>query len=171
MADKKETIEELLAKMTDKQLQFWELMQSGKMTQEQAYRSAFDVSEFTSKEVVKVQACILWNNHNFTLTRTALMNGITSQVIKTKEARIAEMQAFADRCEAANQLGAACKARELVGKLEGHYVDRTENVNKTRDQVHSLAEIADSLGKERALSMAKAIGLHDELLEHLATLQ
>jgi len=166
-----EDIEELLTNMTDKQFRFWELMQSGNMTQVQAYKTAFNVAEKTSKNVIQVNATRLWNNTKFTLCRNALTNTITNQVAKTKEARIAEMQAFADRCEHAGQLGAACKARELVGKLEGHYIDKTENVNKTRDQVHSLAEIADSLGKDRALEMAKDIGLHDELLEHLATLQ
>lgn len=169
--EKKETIEELLTKMTDKQLKFWELMQPGKLTQEQAYRQAFQVSDKIDKRNVQVRAGKLWNNNDFIMCRTALMNTITTQVIKSKESRIAEMQAFADRCEAKGQLGAACKARELVGKLEGHYVDKTENVNKTRDQIHSLAEIANSIGKDKALEMASQIGLHDELLEHMATLQ
>lgn len=166
-----EDIEELLSKMTMMQLKFWELMQSGKATQVQAYRASFNVAEETSNNSVQVDASRLWNNPKFILCRNALTNAITSQVAKTKEARIAEMQSFSERCEAAGQLGAACKAKELVGKLEGHYVDRVENINKTRDQVHSLAAIADSLGKDRALEMAKDIGLHDELLEHLATLQ
>lgn len=167
MTDK---LDEALASLTDKQLKFWELMQTGKLTQVQAYRQSHDVSDTTQKESIEVMASRLWNNAKFKLSRTALMNGITSQTIKAKEVRIAEMQAFAERCEAAGQLGAAAKARELVGKLEGHYIDRRENVNRTRDQLTSLKQIADSLGEDDALRMAKQIGMEEELTEHLASI-
>jgi len=163
-------LDEALTQLTDKQLKFWELMQSGKLTQVQAYRQSHDVGEDTPNTTVKVNSSRLWNSTNFKLTRVALVNGITSQTIKDKEVRIAEMQAFAERCESAGQYGAAGKARELVGKLEGHYIDRTENVNKTRDQLTSLTQIADSLGKEKALEMAAQIGMEEKLLEHLASL-
>ena len=144
-------------------------MQTGKLTQAQAYRQSYNVKESRTNRSVQVDAARLWHNPCFTLARTALMNGITSQVIKSKEVRIAEMQAFAERCEAAGQLGAAAKARELVGKLEGHYIDRRENVNKTRDQLTSLKQIADSVGEDKALELARQIGMEEELTKHLAS--
>jgi len=163
-------LDHALDELTDKQYNFWELMQSGKFTQVVAYRSAFNPSKDRTDKSISTDASRLWNSPRFILVRTALTNGITSQTIKTKETRIAEMQAFANRCEAAKQFGAAGKARELVGKLEGHYVDKTENINRTRDQLQSLKEIADRLGAEKALELAAQVGMEDQLAEHLASL-
>ena len=170
MRETSSNLDKALMSLTSQQLKFWELMQSGKMTQEQAYRASYSVKASRPKAAVQRDACMLWAKPKFIQCRTALMNGITRQSIKDREVRIAEMQAFAERCEEAGQYGAACKARELVARLEGHYIEKTENINKTRDQLSSLKQIADSLGNDKALELADQVGLKDQLAQHLSSL-
>lgn len=97
-----------------------------------------------------------------------LIQSKTEQTVRTKEFRIAEMEAFAERCEAAGQYGAAFQARQAVGKLEGQYVELKEDVNKTRDQLSSLKTLAQTIGTDEAMKIAKQCGMEVELLEAIA---
>jgi len=80
----KSKLDEALSKLTSKQFKFWELMQSGKLTQVQCYRKCYNVDK-SSDFVIKVNASRLWNNTKFILIRNAFTNTITSQTIKAKE--------------------------------------------------------------------------------------
>lgn len=164
-------IDSLLAELTEKQLVFWEEMNKAGATQVKAYRTAFDTK--ASDSVVAVDACRLWNSPKFSLIRAALMSTVRERAARSLEYRIAEMESFAERCEANGQFGAAFQARQAVGKLEGHYVDKKEITHKSdREALDALKAIAADGTKESiafAMKEAKALGLEKELEKELGT--
>ena len=166
-----EELGELLSRLSAKQLKFWEIVNEGKVTQAQAYRQAYDAENMARNSII-VEASRLWNCPKFTLLRIALKNSMVEQSARTLAYRINEMEAFADRCEAHNQWGAAGKARENAAKLEGHYVIKTQSVASRTDDLSLLKEIAKDGSKESiafAMKEAKSLGLDKELKEALGT--
>ena len=65
------SLAEALSSLTDMQYRFWQLMDSGKMTQVQAYREAFN-TKTDNDNTVAVNASKLWNSNKFLLIKHAL---------------------------------------------------------------------------------------------------
>jgi hypothetical protein len=166
-------LNDLLAELTEKQLAFWQAMEKPGNTQVRAYREAFD-AENMSDATVSVKACQLWNSDKFKIIRSALMNAVRERSTRTLEYRIAEMEAFAERCELAGQYGAAFQAKQATGKLEGHYVDKKEITHRQdKEALDALKAIVQD-GKPESIAFAmkeaKSLGLQKELETHIKTI-
>ena len=74
----------------------------------------------------------------------------------TRESRIADELAFAQRCEDAGNFGAAGMARDRVNKLRGLYTEQLEvTVNDEREQLREL----EKLNPKIARAYAKKLGI------------
>lgn len=86
----------------------------------------------------------------------------------TREQYISDVVADIQAAQAAGNFGAAATLRIALGKVYGHLIERSEDVNRTRDQIVSLKSMAKSLGQEQALELADKIGMRAELVKELA---
>ena len=154
------SLAEALTALTDKEYKFWQLMDSGKYKQIQAYREAFDTTT-DNENTVAVNACKLWNSAKFVLIKQALAATKVTQAIRTKEERIARMEDLRNKCIEAKQWGAAARCEELLGKLEGHYIDKSEHTTIKADMTNEalLGKILETYGEEMMIEAAASRGI------------
>jgi len=164
-------LDELLGGLSEKHYKFFKLMDTGKYTQTEAYREAFDRRGGLDSSVAS-DACRLRNSPKFKQIRILLKNTIVEQSARSLDFRIAEMEAFANRAEQAGAWSSAVKARENVAKLEGHYVIKTQRVASKTDELDLLKDVCKDKSAESiafAMKEAKALGLEKELTEYLGS--
>jgi hypothetical protein len=157
------SLAEALTELTDKEYKFWQLMDSGKYKQVQAYREAFD-STTDNERTVASNASRLWNSSKFVAIKLALASTKVTQAVRTKEERIASMEDLRNKCIEAKQWGAAARCEELLGKLEGHYIDKSESTIIKQDMTHEvlLGRILDSYGEDTARQVAATKGIPED---------
>lgn len=159
------TLDDALDDLTVQQLMFWQHMNTGKHTQVEAYRMAFAKCTTDNKNVVQVKACKLWNSDKFKICKSALNDSIAERSARTKEQRIARLERVGDKALDDGNYGAAVQAEVNCGKLEGHYIERHENVTKGKEFISRLKRLAPTLGQEKTIAMAKAGGLNPAEME------
>jgi hypothetical protein len=120
-----------------------------------------------SENSMRVEASRLANQDNLKAWREYFKESTIKRAELERDTLIARMMRLAYLCERSGNYGAAVKAEENIGKILGVYIDKREDVNKSRDQLESLKTIARSLGEETAMNMAKKCGLQKELTEAL----
>lgn len=160
-----EELGEALTNLSDKESLFLELMQTGQYSQRDAYRRAYPDWRGNDRST-DVEACRLWNSPKLSLIRRAMAEATMSRLARTREERIARMERIIETAIASGNYGAAVKAEELSGKLEGHYVDKFEDVAKTQD-IESLVDmIRQTMGEEAAKTAAIQMGVEYQETVH-----
>lgn len=173
MRDKKtgafEPTEEL-ADLTPEEFEFINLLMfdaSVNGNASEAYRRAFPNLSHRHN-TVWCEASKLKNNSRVRQWISVLKASQMQRLESTREQYIADLNADIEQAKVCGNFGAAATLRVAQGKVLGHLIERSEDVNKTRDQVVSLKYIADTMGIEQAMKIAEQIGMKDNLLQMMA---
>ena len=94
-------------------------------TQAEAYRKAYSANGY-SKASLEVRACQKFSEPKIQQYLATLRLASFHRNLISREQRIAEELAFAQRCEDAGNFGAAASTYDRVNKLQGLYVDKVE---------------------------------------------
>jgi|SRR6188768_577143 len=111
--------------LTPKQEKFCQCIIKG-MNQSDAYRSAYEVGVDTKPECVNQQAYELMQGLDISLRIEHLRKPIAERVGRTLEQHIARLMELSKHGESLDKVEASIKAEELVGKVLGYYVNKTE---------------------------------------------
>lgn len=116
----------VLSQLTDKQTAFVVALLEGKGSSE-AYRAAFN-AENMSDAAVAVEAARLRHSPKVALAVSLLrLASMAGQAIRTREQYVAETEALKEGALRAGQWTAARGFHEIVGKVEGHLVERIKD--------------------------------------------
>ncbi|MBP9871401.1 MAG: hypothetical protein KBC53_07860 [Nitrosomonas sp.] len=115
--------------LTPKQEKFAQCVASGS-TYSAAYRAAYNVGVNATSEGVNVSACKMMARANVRQRVEELRIPIEVQVGYTLKKYIEEMMELKKSALDAEELGAAIKSTELIGKCLGYYTQKTEITGK-----------------------------------------
>lgn len=115
--------------LTPKQEKFCQVIVSG-LNQSDAYRSAYDVGADTKLESVNQMAWDLMQNVDIASRIEQLRLPIAERVGRTLEQHIERLMKLGEHGESLDKVEAAIKAEELIGKVLGFYVNKTELTGK-----------------------------------------
>jgi len=133
-------IDEALASLSSKQYAWFIGMLEGK-TDIAAYRAAYDAENMNDAQC-SIEAHRLRNNPKIAeLIIYMRMNGIY-QAIDDRLSHLRRLRELSARAESTGNFGAAVNAEVSAGKVEGHYIERREDVTptKARDDWHEEFE-------------------------------
>jgi hypothetical protein len=150
-----------LPDITEQQRNFVAGILSGK-TASDAYRGAYDTSSM-QKESIWVAASRLCDNANVALWLAAARKAELGHAVRSKEQHISRLDRLQQIALDTDNIGAAVRAEELIGKAEGHYVDHMEVT--VADPMATLREIAQ-LSPELAAQLAKDQGIEWQETKH-----
>lgn len=158
-----------LPDLTEKEFAFVNKLFDGKSASD-AYRFAYNC-EKSSPNTIWVNASRLKASTKVSLWLAQMTKDRVEVGHRTIEVRVARMERLALIAEQSGNIGAAVKAEELVGKLDGHYISLSQNVSSRKDDLALLKDIASDSTEGLALAMkeAKGLGLEKELKEALGT--
>ncbi len=126
----------VLAELTEKQVAFVTALLEGKANIE-AYRLAYDAQNMGDASV-SVEAARLKHSPKVALAISLLrLAGVSGQVIRSREQYVSETEALKEGALKAGQWTAARGFHEIIGKVEGHLIDRI----KDETPRESLADI------------------------------
>ena len=143
-----------LPDLTEQQMSFWRLRQEGKRPVE-AYRLSYDCSAM-SDPAVWTEASRLCNHPKIALWDAAAAKAEIGRVVRTKEQHMLRLNRLQQIALDTGNVGAAVQAEQLIGKVEGHYVEQYRDL--TRDPLDSLREIA-AVSPQLAAQLAKEQGI------------
>lgn len=121
--------------LTSKQEKFCQSIVSG-MNQSDAYRAAYSVGEGTKPECVNQQAYELMQNLDISLRIEHLRRPIAERVGRTLEQHIERLMKLGEHGESLDKVESAIKAEELIGKVLGFYVNKTELTGKNGEALN-----------------------------------
>lgn len=135
------------------------------MTASKAYRESHDCTDMSDSAVWSAasrlrgtariqeheQALLEWNMHRGAMDKTQF---------------IAEMEGLARRAERAGNFGAAVRAKEQAGKVDGLYVEQIRDVSHEASVEDVLMSIEQLLGKEARDKAAREMGIFDQESVH-----
>lgn len=140
-----------LPELTPQQRDFAFLIIQGK-TASDAYRGAYDCSNMGDKSIW-VEASRLKNDPDVALWLAAARKAELGSASRSKEQHILRLDKLQQIAIDTGNVGAAVQAEQLIGKVEGHYVDQVKDV--TDDPMKTLREIQDIIGEEAASKLAQ----------------
>lgn len=140
-----------LPELTDKQMNFVLGILAGK-TASDAYREAYDCKNM-SNQCIWVKASELRSHDKVTVWLEASKALSLVDVKCTRDAHLRELERIKHLAIARNNLVVAGNMEHLRGKVEGHYVERYENVTP-EDPIKILREL-EKVNPEYALALAK----------------
>ena len=140
-----------LPDLTDKQLNFVMGVVAGK-TAADAYREAYDCTNMQNNSIW-VNSSRLKSHAKVMLWLEVAKAMALVDIKTTRDAHLRELERLKGLALARNNMVAAVNCEHLRGKVEGHYVERYENVTP-EDPVKILKELA-KLNPEYALALAK----------------
>ena len=121
--------------LTSKQEKFCQGIVSG-LNQSDAYRAAYSVGESTKPECVNQQAYELMQNLDISLRIEHLRKPIAERVGRTLEQHIERLMKLGEHGESLDKVESAIKAEELIGKVLGFYVNKTELTGKNGEALN-----------------------------------
>ena len=121
--------------LTSKQEKFCQGIVSG-LNQSDAYRAAYSVGESTKPECVNQQAYELMQNLDISLRIEHLRRPIAERVGRTLEQHIERLMKLGEHGESLDKVESAIKAEELIGKVLGFYVNKTELTGKNGEALN-----------------------------------
>jgi hypothetical protein len=117
-------------------------------TNTDAYRAAYG-AEGHGAPSLRVIACRKAAEPRIRQYLRTLMAAGFAKACQTREQRIEDEMAFAERCEAAGNYGAAGCARDRLNRLLGFYVEKSEIILKSSPE-QTLQELAELIGEDSA---------------------
>jgi len=114
--------------MTPKQERYCQLIVEGK-SQADAYREAYAGSNMSDASIY-VEASRMMDDPNISLRIEQLRLPIAERVGRTLEQHIERLMKLGEHGESLDKVEAAIKAEELIGKVLGFYVNKTELTGK-----------------------------------------
>ena len=113
-----------LPTLTAKQMGFVRGLAAG-LDDNKAYSQAYDTSNWAINSIY-AQASKMRAHPKIVLWLDALKQNGQEAVERTVEAHLGELQNIKTKAIAKDQLGTAARCEELMGKVNGHYVERRE---------------------------------------------
>ena len=120
-----------MPKLTHKQEKFARNIVAKEMTQTAAYKDAYDCEDM-SEEAIRVEACKLAKTPKVALTMDKLREEYAEYFNYDAKTHFEDLKKRRDLAETPSgehgniNLNASIRATELMGKMTGKYVDRTE---------------------------------------------
>lgn len=148
--------QEKLPCLTERQMSFVHAICEGKGVAE-AYRMSYS-TENMGQASVWTEASKLKASPKISLwLEQAQMLGMM-KAVRSREQHIQRLQELSMKAEKSGNLGAAVQAEQLVGKVEGHYVEKVQDVTDYSADNSLLDELKQLLGEEAANKAAKELG-------------
>ncbi len=122
-----------LNKLTQKQYAFFLGLIDPDLTDIAAYERAYPGTTM-SKANKAIEAVRLKNNPKISPALKALKLQGLGQSIEDRVEHVQRLRELSQQAQEAGNYGAAVNAEVNAGKVAGHYIERTENVNETRKQ-------------------------------------
>jgi hypothetical protein len=146
-----------LPDLTPSQAKYVEGLLSGRMTDKDAYKAAYN-TENMGENSISVEAARLKVHPKIALTLAALRKGGLGAAIVTLEGHLQELERLKAIAIETGNVGAAVQAEQLRGKAAGHYVDKIQDVTREND-VHSTLKQIAAVSPDLAQQLASQHGI------------
>ncbi len=145
-----------LPQLTAKQRAFFEACQAG-MSNRDAYKHAYDATNMTDNAISR-EAWVVRNNPKVAQWFKAANERSMLACIATKDAYTEELLKDRQECKDTGNYGAAIKALELAGKVNGYYVEKHQHEHGGQGLADVLRKI-QTAQPALAVSLAASLGL------------
>lgn len=152
-----------LPEITDKQFNFVMGVAEGKNYSD-AYRNAYNTTT-ARNATIWTAASDLAADPKVSQWIDAIAEGKFVRRRKTLEERIAQMDMLSKKALDSKNLGAAVNAAEKAGKLEGHYVEKREDVGATKDTVRALKALKNAIDEKQLIELAASVNVEEKDLK------
>lgn len=154
-----------LPELTPSQAKYVEGLLSGRMTDAEAYRAAYN-TENMGHGTVAVEASRLKSNPKVALTISILRKHGLGALNISRDDHLQELERLKAIALETGNVGAAVQAEQLRGKVGGHYVEKHADVSQSTDVTQTLKDIAQH-SPDLAAQLAAQHGIefsapHDE---------